>query len=271
MNAFKKTIVAASIAAATLFGASASAATVEYNPFSVNPTGTYADFTASRIGGGYTEVATFNNDGTFNVSLYWAATSFFNNGTPIGAGDTGLTVGYNIYAVYKAAGVVSQQGTNTKFTFLPGTGSLSMFLDQGRDTVLTGNPTDGKGDFSFTGNGNDVELAKGIALTGEGNLDPALTTCGQSAGINCGSFGSDTSFNLTAAGKDFFVAPNPFYNLSFQSGQLHNFTPAGTQTIIGSLDVVFDTAEVPEPASVGLLGLGMLGLYAARRRNKKAA
>ncbi|MBB6134266.1 hypothetical protein HD842_002408 [Massilia aurea] len=271
MNAFKKTIVAASIAAASLFSATASAGV-----FEVNPTGSYANFTADRIGGTYTEIATFNQAaGTFNVSLYWDATSFVSNGVSVKAGTTGLGVGYSMYALYKAAGTFVTTGAETVFTFLPGTGGLSLFLDAGNNTVKTANATTGSGNFTFANTADDVELATGIALAGEGNLDPTLSTCGTGSGvgINCGSFGSDTTFNLTGPGANFFVSPNPFYNLSFQSGQLTRFSPTATQTITGSLDVVFEgqPSEVPEPASVGLLGLGMLGLYAARRRNKKAA
>jgi hypothetical protein len=269
MNAFKKTIVAASIAAASLFSATASAGV-----FEVNPIGTPTNFSANRIGGGYIEVATFNPNGTFDVSLFWQATGFFNGGKAVQAGETRLGVDYSLYATYKASGTFETVGNETIFKFLPGTGGLQLFLDAGRDTQVAANAANGSSDFAFTGKDNDIELAFGAALTGQGNLDPTLSTCGtgSGAGINCGSFGSDTEFNLTAAGKDFFVAPNPFYNLSFQSGQLTRFSPTATQTIEGSLDVVFESpSEVPEPASVGLLGLGMLGLYAARRRNKKAA
>lgn len=269
MNAFKKTIVAASIAAASLFSATASAGV-----FEVNPVGPNVNFEADRIGGTYTEIATFNNNGTFDVSLYFRATSFVNGGTPIEARDTGLGFYYSMYAVYKASGTFANSGSETVFTFLPGTGGLSLMLDTLGNTQVASNPTSGTGNFTFSSTADDVELASGNALAGRGNLDPTLSTCGSGtgSGINCGSFGSTTTFNLTNEGKNFFVAPNPFYNLSFQSGQLINFPVSGTQVIRGSLDVVFENAaEVPEPASVGLLGLGMLGLYAARRRSKKAA
>jgi hypothetical protein len=108
-------------------------------------------------------------------------------------------------------------------------------------------------------------LATGVPLSGNGFLDAANSQCG--GGIFCGAFGSTTSFNLTNTGSGFFVAPSPFYSLSFQSGQLNNFTPSGRQVVNGSLDVVF---AVPEPTSVALLGLGLVGLGLSRRRSKKA-
>jgi len=132
-------------------------------------------------------------------------------------------------------------------------------------------PSSGTGSFTLNNTGDDKLLAWGTPVFGSGTLDTTLSTCGAGggSGINCGSFGSETTFSLTADGQAFFINPAPFYNISFQSGQLNNFQPSGTQTINGSLDVVFDGAAVPEPASLGLLGLGLLGLGAARRRKQK--
>jgi hypothetical protein len=264
MKAVSKSIIAAAVAATSLFaGASASAA--QFNPFTVAaPNG--KTFDADKITGNYNEVITFNSNGTFDVSLYFDAGQFVTDQGQNPVKNTGLTNDYGVYALYKASGTVMQSGGDTTFTFKPGTGSLSLFLDAQNDTEGT-KPGSGAGNFALTDTTDDVQLAFGNPLSGSGTLTPNASTCGAN-GINCGSFGSTTSFNLTDAGKAFFIAPKPFYNVSFQSGQLNIFNPTGTQTINGSMDVVFNTNAVPEPASLGLLGLGLAGLGFARRRKQ---
>jgi hypothetical protein len=262
MKAVNNLIIAA-LASTSLF-AGANAGATQFNPFGiVAPSG--QSFTADKLTGNYNEVITINKNDTFNVSLYFDAGQFVTNEgqTVLNGKETGLSNSYGLYALYKASGTVAKNGNVTNFAFTQGTGSLSLFLDRNLDTDGT-KPTVGSGDFLLTGSADDVLLATGNPLGGAGLLTPNASTCGK-GGINCGSFGSTTSFSLTGAGKAFFVAPKPFYDMSFQSGQFNIFNPSGTQDVNGSMDVVFNT-NVPEPASLGLLGLGLVGLGFVRRR-----
>lgn len=273
---FRNSLIATAVTAALAFGSS-SAMAVTFNDFDVDPTydGDLSDtFTADKITGNYAETIVFTpidaNSGNFVVRLRWVGGQFVaNDGTSVLPGfDTGLNNDYQVYALYEGQGSYSTSGTATTFTTDAGIGSLDVFLDPlaGATTFdFQGGAIDYTNIFDLSNGGDDLLLASGTPLSGSGTLDPSLPTCGED-GINCGSFGTSTTFELSVFGTTFFIDPVPFYNLSFQSGQLNNFEVSGEQLINGSMDVVF-AAAVPEPGTLALLGLSLAGLgFATRRR-----
>lgn len=287
-NRINKTLSA--IAVTTVLGAASSSA-MAYPIFTVTESPTLiadavqTSFQADRIYGNYLEIISFipTNDsgtaGTFNASLKWNAGQFVdpikvdNAPSQLGASTSNQ---YKLYALYQANGTFQTVGQQTTFNFSSG-GMLSVFLDPNSNTNLL-EPGNGFTPFAASGTtgDDDILIATGITFAGEGKLDPTLSTCPSPGsttstfGINCGSFGASSTFTLTEAGRQYFVAPNPFYNTSFQSGQLNNFSPSSVQRINGSMDVVFGNT-IPEPASVALVGLGLMGLSLSRRRKAAKA
>ena len=210
---------------------------------------------ASKIVGGYREVISFGA-GTFQASLLYQASQFVDIG---GTNDATNISNYGLYGIYTASGTFSTVGGKTVFSFVPSnTDSFSLFLDLGAKTRFT-EPATGAEAFAKTGADTDKLLATGKPITGAGSIECFAANL-------CGSFGATTSFDLTDAGKQFFIEPTPFYGMSIQTGQLNSFTPSGRVVINGSIDTIF---AVPEPTPIALLGLGFLGLALSRRRTRK--
>ena len=255
ISTFKKHVFAVVAGIALAMGVASSAQASE---FTVNPSalgGVKESFTAVQMDGSSSERLVTNADGSRTGSGYIKYTAFEDSSFE----QIFMIDGYRLYALFSFTEVDAPNSPrNSILTSL----SYTLWGDILRDDIF--HPSIGSNSNATVGGGtaNDIALGSGSLIYGDSSF-PA------SGGV---TLGATTTFHITAAGSNFFKGPLPFFTATSNSFSNTAFSGSvvnsdGSVSINSPGSTSFNN-PIPEPTSVALFGLGLLGLSAGFRRRK---
>lgn len=217
---------------------------------------------ADQLSGQYNEVFSTTGPGTFNTLAYFNAGGWFNNtvAQSVYLNSPG-TNGYGLYALFQSNGTFTSSGGSTTFT---GTaGSLQLWADPNQDSTkaLPGSAIGGTiANITLGGNGEDLLLGTASLLTAANGH----SFFGTGANGDFELVFSDWA--LQASGESYFIAPRPFYMVLDLNGNFQSFDPTSATDITLPASSANAFFAVPEPGTIALLGIGLLGMGMGLRR-----
>lgn len=263
-----KQILAAGLMGSLAFGATQALASPY---FSYDPSGAGAGgFTANSASGTSSEHLFVTGANTFAGAGWVKITSLNDNSSAI-AGTayevTGLYATFTLGVTYipiPGPGFGGFGQPNSFYTV--NSFSFQLFRDTGFDNGFTQANAAGAGQMAVVSNTAGDVLLGGGTLILPGNASVANN--------NGTSLNVSTDFVLNGAiGAGYFYDPVPFYDLALaafsSTGGAWLFNPNTGMASVGNASGVVDFSKVPEPGTLALLGVALLGLGFTARRTKQ--